>query len=177
MNLMPTRSAFVAALALTGLSAHAGCVDPTASTQQGASRQASQLYLRRPTQGNYLERASDRIVGTWLVTYTGGLSGQAFIQWHNDGTEWENIDYPILGGTLCMGSWKAVDSWHVARYHVGWLYKDGVLVGHFTETETDEVASDGNSYRGTNVINIYGLDGVKQAEIPGSAVATRIPPP
>ena len=41
----------------------------------------------------------DRIVGTWLVTYEGPVAGQAFIQWHSDGTEWENIDLPARAET------------------------------------------------------------------------------
>jgi hypothetical protein len=116
-------------------------------------------------------------VGTWLVTYTGALAGQAFIQWHNDGTEWENIDYPILGGTICMGDWKATDENHVRRSHVGWTYANGIPSGHFIETETDEVSRDGRSYRGTNNAKFYDLEGNMVAEAGGTAVATRISPP
>ena len=122
-------------------------------------------------------RAADRIVGTWLVTYTGGLAGEALIQWHSDGTEWENIDYPILGGTICMGDWKAVDDRHVRRSHTGWLYTNGILSGYFTETETDEVARNGSSYSGTNDAKFYDLDGNMFAEAAGTASAKRISPP
>jgi len=58
----------------------------------------------------------------------------AFIQRHSDGKEWENIDYPILGGTICMGDWKAIDERHLRRSHVGWLYTNGNPTGYFTET-------------------------------------------
>jgi hypothetical protein len=98
-------------------------------------------------------------VGTWHVVYTteGSTSGEAFIQWHSDGTEWENINYPVLGGNICMGSWKTVDRSHVFRNHFGWLYNNGLLAGYFNETETDEVAWDGNSYTGLNTttLNFY----------------------
>ena len=119
----------------------------------------------------------DRIVGTWLVTYKGPLAGQAFIQWHSDGTEWENIDFPILGGTLCLGDWRAVDENHVRRSHVGWLFDNGNPAGYFTQTETDEVAKDGSWYRGTNYIKMYDKDGNKVFEGEGSAEARRIPQP
>lgn len=121
----------------------------------------------------------DRIVGTWLVTYTGPLGGQAFIQWHDDGTEWENIHFPILAGTICMGDWKAVDENHVRRSHVGWLYDDktGAPTGYFTETETDEVARDGSWYHGRNHIKVYDDNGNLSAEFDGTAEATRIPQP
>ena len=119
----------------------------------------------------------DRIVGTWQVMYGGPLAGQAFIQWHSDGTEWENIDFPILGGTICMGDWRAVDENHVRRSHVGWLFTNGNPSGYFTQTETDEVARDGSWYRGTNYIRLYDLNGVQFAEGAGTAEARRIPQP
>jgi hypothetical protein len=119
----------------------------------------------------------DRIVGTWHVTYGGPLSGEAFIQWHSDGTEWENIHFPILGGTLCLGDWRVVDEDHVRRSHVGWLYSNGNPAGYFTQTETDEVARDGSWYRGTNYIRLYDANGALFAEGAGTAEATRIPAP
>jgi len=122
-------------------------------------------------------RVGDRIVGTWLVTYTGPLVGEAFTQWHSDGTEWENINYPILGGTICMGDWKAIGDRHVRRSHTGWLYTNGLLSGYFTETETDEVARDGASYTGINDAKFYDLDGNMFSEATGTAVAKRISPP
>lgn len=119
----------------------------------------------------------DRIVGTWHVTYGGFLAGQAFIQWHSDGTEWENIALPTLGGNICMGDWRAIDENHVRRSHVGWLFSDGNPVGYFTQTETNEVARDGSWYRGTNYIRFYHLNGVQFAEGAGTSEATRIPAP
>jgi hypothetical protein len=119
----------------------------------------------------------DRIVGTWHVTYGGFTTGQAFIQWHSDGTEWENINFPTLAGNICMGDWKAVDENHVSRSHVGWLFSNGNPAGYFTETETDEVARDGSSYRGTNYIRLYDVTGALFAEGAGTAEATRIAAP
>jgi hypothetical protein len=173
-----TGAAIAAALSLTGLSAHAGCADPRIPAQQSPLHQMTPLFLRSNDGTHSDERkAGDRIVGTWHVTYTGSLAGQAFIQWHSDGTEWENIDYPILGGTICMGDWKAMDANHVRRSHVGWLYMNGNPSGYFTETETDEVARDGNSYHGSNDAKFYDLDGTMFAEAGGTAVATRISAP
>ena len=119
----------------------------------------------------------DRIVGTWHVTYGGALAGEAFIQWHSDGTEWENIDLPTLGGNICMGDWKAIDEDHVRRSHVGWLFSNGNPAGYFTQTETNEVARDGSWYRGTNYIRLYDPNGVQFAEGAGTAEAVRIPAP
>ena len=112
-----------------------------------------------PPPGAPSPSAAQNIVGTWLVTYrVGGKPfGQAFIQWHSDYTEWENINLPLSGGNLCVGSWKAVDNTHVTRLHYGWLYTSGVLSGYFTETET--VTPFKNSYTGVNDQKIYDLDG------------------
>jgi hypothetical protein len=174
-----TSAAIAAALTLTGISAHASCADPRAPAQQGVSHQMAPLFRQGPVAGNDSDkvRAGDRIVGTWLVTYTGALAGEAFIQWHSDGTEWENIDFPILGGTICMGDWKAIGDRQVRRSHVGWLYTNGNPSGYFTETETDEVAHDGSSYTGINDAKFYDLDGNMFAEARGTAVAKRISPP
>ena len=179
MKLTFTNAAVAAALTLSGLSAHASCADPRTLAQQGVSHQTAQVFLQRPVAGDHSdkERVGDRIVGTWQVTYTGGLTGVAFIQWHSDGTEWENIDFPILSGTICMGDWKAIDETHVRRSHVAWTYANGNPTGYLTETETDEVARDGNSYRGINDAKFFDLDGNMVAEAAGTAVATRISPP
>jgi len=174
---------------LCALPASASCVDPS-----NLLRQQNLLTPSRPSalatrlaEGGQLGAVegkdghagslADRIVGTWHVTYGGVLAGQAFIQWHSDGTEWENIDLPILGGNICMGDWRVVDENHVRRSHVGWLFSNGSPSGYFTQTETDEVARDGSWYRGTNYIRLYDVHGALFAEGAGTAEATRIPAP
>jgi hypothetical protein len=172
-------TAVAATLALSGLSAHASCVDP-----RSASAQTTPFNLElppMPSRGGH--DAGENIVGTWLVNYTteGFPPGQAFIQWHNDGTEWENINHPVLGGNICMGSWKTVDRSHVFRNHFGWLFSNGVIAGFFNETETDEVAWDGNSYSGLNTttLNFYPVSPATTPTVivlTGTATAKRIAP-
>ncbi|MGP8166613.1 MAG: hypothetical protein ACLQAR_13910 [Steroidobacteraceae bacterium] len=166
-------TAVVVTLTLSGLSARASCADPRSATQQAAPFDLN-LGPMPPHSG---QNAGENIVGTWHVVYTtaGSTSGEAFIQWHSDGTEWENINYPVLGGNICMGSWKTVDRSHVYRNHYGWLYNNGVLAGYFNETETDEVAWDGNSYTGSNETTLYFLSGPPLV-LTGTAAATRIAP-
>jgi hypothetical protein len=140
-------TAIVAALSLTGFTAHANCMAPGSGVQQSVP-----LIVNH---GAW--RAHESIVGTWRVTYSNG--GVAFIQWHADGTEWENIDFPVLGGNLCLGEWKVLDRWHVSRNHYGWIYTDGIVSGYFNETETDLLSPDGNSYSGNNVTIFYNTAG------------------
>ena len=147
-------TAATAALSLTGLAAHASCVDPRGGSPQTSPFSSSVEHLA-PFGGR---NAAENIVGTWDVVYTTNPStapsGEAFIQWHSDGTEWEYINYAVLGGNICLGSWKALDQSRVSRNHFGWLYNGGVLAGQFNETEVDEVAWDGNSYTGTNTTTL-----------------------
>lgn len=173
--------AAAAALSLCGVAAHAGCVDPRVAVQHAGKM--PMLVLPRPTTDDSADATDGhdndaRIVGTWIVSYTSGGSpgGDAFIQWHDDGTEWENIDFPVLGGNICMGSWRPLNNRRVYRSHIGWLYTDGNVSGYFTETETDTVAHNGNSYTGNNDMKIYDLDGNLQVEIPGTSQAVRLTP-
>jgi len=112
------------------------------------------------------------------VSYaSGGVEyAQAFIQWHKDRTEWENINKPVLGGNICMGSWKPIDATHVYRNHYGWIFNNGVVSNYFNETETDDVSRDGNSYVGVNTTKIYSLAGTLLLQIDGTATATRLAP-
>jgi hypothetical protein len=109
--------------------------------------------------------ASRKIVGTWVATYTveGQPFAQAFIQWHDDGTEWENINVPIDGGNVCVGSWVSVDRKDVARNHIGWLYTNGQL-------------DTADTYSGTNDQKIYDLNGNVLAEVTGTSSAVRLAP-
>jgi hypothetical protein len=181
MNRFLVGTAVSSTLALSGMAAHASCVDPRSSGPQVAPFVVKH-GPRSPFGGR---NAAENIIGTWDVVYTtnpsSSPSGEAFIQWHSDGTEWENINYPVLGGNICMGSWKLVDESHVSRNHYGWLYNAGALAGFFNETETDEVAWDGNSYTGTNTttLNFYPLPPASTNTvivISGTSTATRIAP-
>ena len=183
MNYIKTIAAATVALLAIGTSAKAGCVDPRQTNPalihsipgfvvsglqpKGA---AAQLSPATSSAGNY-------IIGTWLVTYTtaGNPGGQALIQWHGDKTEWENINFPLEGGNICLGSWKPVDPLHVTRLHMGWLYTAGLLTGYFTETETALVKSS-NTYTGVTDTKIFDLAGNVLVELPGTSSAVRIAP-
>jgi hypothetical protein len=168
--------AATAALSLFGLPAQANCAYPSAGNQQ---------HIQLP---EHHQRFSDHegIVGTWLVNY--GPVGEAFIQWHSDGTEWENITHPTIGGNICMGSWLATGPWTYSRNHFGWIFdSSGMIAGYFNETETDTLSRDGNSYSGTNVSIFYDMAGnvvpapgaplpAPLGGYPGTSSAVRIAP-
>ena len=170
-----------AALAVASgtISAHAGCADPR-TVKPGMVHTIPTFLLPKAHTGGPAtpdSYASRKIVGTWVVTYTveGEPFGQAFIQWHDDGTEWENINLPLSGGNVCVGSWVSVDRKDVSRNHIGWLYTNGDLSGYFTETESDHLDT-ADSYSGTNDQKIYDLNGNVLAEVTGTSSAVRLAP-
>jgi hypothetical protein len=172
-----TLAAVAATTFLCSVSAYASCAGPgNISTM----RQMPHITLPKslsPAAGQHQGDAASAIVGTWFVTYTvqGETFGQAYIQWHSDGTEWENIDFPTDSGNICMGSWMKVDSKHVYRNHYGWLYTSGQISGYFNETETAKVGHNG-TYAGDTDMKIYDLEGNLQEEITGTSAATFIAP-
>jgi len=173
-----TMAAIAAATCLCSASAYAGCANLGAISQLPAHH-ISPPILPPPSgiRALHAGNAGKNIVGTWLVTYTieGEAFAQAYIQWHDDGTEWENINLPPDGGNICMGSWKTLDNKHVYRSHAGWNYTDGQLSGYFTETETDLVGRDG-TYSGTNELKFYDLSGNLLNDVTGTSSATIISP-
>jgi hypothetical protein len=179
MKLHLVGAAVTAALSVASVSAHAGCADPRVVASFGGAHVLPRVVLPRSAVAAGDDVAAARgIVGTWQVSYTveGQPFANAFIQWHSDHTEWENINLPVDSGNICLGSWQAVDARHVSRNHIGWLYTGGTLSGYFTETETDEVALDGQSYTGTNEQSIYDVNGVLQFQVTGTSSATRLAP-
>ncbi len=183
MKHIKTVAAATVALTAVVASAHAGCVDPR-QAKSAALHQIPGFVVAGLTpklwtapDGASPSYAGKNIVGTWLVTYSvgGNPAAQAFIQWHSDRTEWENINFPIEGGNICVGSWKVVDPLHVTRLHVGWLYTAGLLTGYFTETETVLVSSR-TSYTGAADVKIFDTAGNVLAEFPETSSAVRIAP-
>lgn len=171
-------SALTLSSLIYALPASAGCADQGASGALARMSSGTQSFAPALRISSTSSSASSSIVGTWFVAYTSGgqPAGQAFIQWHSDGTEWENVNFPVLGGNLCLGSWKAIDATHVSRNHYGWLYNAGLLFGYFNEKETDELSKDGNSYTGTNQTWLYDLSGNQMGYSVGLAAAKRIAP-
>lgn len=172
-------AATVAALTLAGMSAHASCADARSGPQAGAQVAALPAALAQAADDGYWHRheGTHLIVGTWHVSYTveGSHFADALIQWHGDGTEWENINLPVLAGNICVGSWKPVGPYQVSRNHIGWLYTNGQLSGYFTETESDHLDT-ADTYSGTNDQKIYDLNGNVLAEVTGTSSAVRLAP-
>ena len=113
---------------------------------------------------------AQRFVGTWLVSDTieGSPFADAIIQWHGDGTEFENVNLPILG------EWQPIDNSRVQRKHMGWMYSNGALVRYFTEVEIDTISPNGLSYHGTSDQKFFDANGNPQGEVTGTSSAARL---
>lgn len=167
-------AAVAAALALTGFSAQAACVDPRVAAGTAPPHRVSDLSLPKAFAREGERGGPVSIVGTWLVTYS--LGGEAIIQWHSDGTEWENINHPVLGGNICLGRWEQTDRYTYVRHHMGWIYEiaGAPASNYFIEDETAQLAADGKSYSGIDTFTINNLDGTVQfGPLPGTAAAKR----
>ena len=137
------------------------------------------------------------IVGLWHVNYTATYDNnfppggpfpptpfpflESFKTWHADGTEFENAFLPPAGGNICFGVWKALDDGSVKLHHIGLMFNsEGGLAAIFTDDETNTVASDGKTYKGTFVFKLWPPNydavgvGTPIAEVKGTTAATRI---
>jgi hypothetical protein len=118
------------------------------------------------------------IVGLWHDVHTasdGTLFLEGYDTWNRDGTENELGNLPPVTGNLCVGTWsrhgKAVD----LTAHVAWLYDpNSNFVGTLDITETNKVASDGNSYAGAFEAKFYDTNGNLFQDVTGTTAAERL---
>jgi len=166
----PLLAAAAFALLLSAGTAKAGCGEPN---RAGAGPKLS--WLARQANGNQ----PTTIVGLWHVKYTasdGSAAFESFKTWHEDGTEFENAFLPPVGGNICFGVWKSVSHLTVKLHHVGIMFNpaDGSIAATFTQDETNTVASDGKTYKGTFDFKVFDPSGNLLQEVKGTQLATRI---
>jgi hypothetical protein len=150
--------------------ANADCVRPNGSKLGPAAKVA----VGTQSKGN----RNGSIVGLWHVTYllNGSFFFQSFDQFHSDGNEFEGA---ALGpGAFCQGTWTQTAPGTVQLFHVGWNFDvSGNLIGYFTETQTEKMSGDGNSYQGTFDLKNFDLNGNPDpnlGEQSGTLAGTRI---
>src|SRR5277367_5303285 len=141
---------------------------------------------------------SASIVGLWHLNYTAETETgapifppapfpflESFKIWHADGTEFENAFMPPTGGNICFGVWKDLGFGHVKLHHIGLMFAPTAappefVTNIFTVDETDEVAPDGKTYKGTFTFELWppffdevGI-GKPLQKITGTTAGTRI---
>jgi hypothetical protein len=172
--------------------AKAGCAVPL---KAGAGAAPAIPFVSPHPDGESNEHST--IVGLWHSIYTATYDNnfppggpypptpfpftESFKTWHGDGTEFENAFLPPSGGNICFGVWKDLDKGTVKLHHIGLMFNpDGSISSIFTQDETDTVASDGKSYKGTFDFKLWPPSydavgvGTPIAEVKGTTAATRI---
>ena len=132
------------------------------------------------------------IVGLWHVIYTAtSASGpfpptpfefnSSYKMWHGDGTEFENVGLPPVGGNICYGVWKKLPNGSVKLHHIGQIFDPvtGKLANIFTVDEVNTVDHKGKTYSGYFDFKMYEPTdtfgtGTPLAEVKGTTAATRI---
>jgi hypothetical protein len=122
------------------------------------------------------------ITGLWFVTfYSNGVAfDQGFDVWHSDGTEILNDngppEPPWSTGAFCMGVWKFIGHNTYKLKHLGWNFDgNGNLSATVVLLQTVTVDADGDSYRGSLVLDLYDpVSGKLMSETTGEVKAYRI---
>ena len=135
----------------------------------------------------------DPIVGMWHVKFTaegntgsgappdGTLIDNAFVQWHNDGTEIMNSGRPAQDGNFCLGIWKRTGNSSYKLNHFA-LGNDtanapsgiGNPSGPTQIRENIVLGPEGQHYTGTFTLDAYDTSGTHVAHIVGKVSANRI---
>jgi hypothetical protein len=122
--------------------------------------------------------AGGSIVGLWHDVHTdsnGNLFLEGYDTWNSDGTENELGNLPPAGGPICVGAWSQSGKSINLLTHVTWLYDlSNNWVGTLNMTQTNKMAKDGNSYKGTFDAKFYDTTGNMFQEITGTTKADRL---
>jgi hypothetical protein len=117
------------------------------------------------------------IVGLWSVHYvstTGGPEAFAYIQWHNDGLEFEVAGF--APGAMCQGTFKQAPDGSYHDYHIAWTFDStGAPSGYWDENMIVTVSAGAQSYSGTYARKFYDVNGNFLFEDDGTMTAERLP--
>jgi hypothetical protein len=162
------------ALGASGLSAQA--CNPLGA--QGAFVARMDVPASMLARNNPNAPQKDSAVGLWHVFHTmsnGSLLFEGFDIWHNDGTEEEIANLPPATGPICFGVWAQNGSQFQLLYHTTFTYDlNNNFTGTIVLTETNKLAKDGNSYKGSFEFKQFDPNGNLVADITGTSKADRL---
>jgi hypothetical protein len=111
----------------------------------------------------------------WVLP-DGTLFGNAYQQWHSDGTEIHNSEGPAASGQICLGIWKKTGRSHYTLNHF-YLHSDPTTNSMDSRAQIrEEIDLDrgGDEHFGTFTIDGYDLAGNPIFHAEGTVHATRI---
>jgi hypothetical protein len=170
--------AALAAVALAGTSLRAEASNPLLSQNFGKRVPPTVLPAAMLARNHPATSARPSIVGLWHDVHTasdGTLFLEGFDSWNATGTENELGNLPPATGDLCVGVWKLQGKTVELTTHVAWLYDtSNNYQGTVNITESNQVASDGNSYTGTFDAKFTDPNGNLFNEVTGTTSADRL---
>jgi hypothetical protein len=119
------------------------------------------------------------IVGLWHNVYSSGgeVVDEGFETYHADGTEMLVDLSPPATDNVCSGTWIQTGAFTYKLNHPSWYFDmDGNLLGMAVIKDSVTLDRDGNSFSGTETVDIYDLDGKLVNHLEGTFKATRIKP-
>ena len=125
-----------------------------------------------------------RIVGFWKAKFVsegstgipdGTVIDDAFVQWHEDGTELMNSSRPPATGNVCLGVWESSGHSEFALNHFGLSFDAAQnAIGPAQIHERVVLQRGADRYDGTFTIDQYDLSGNLLAHIQGRITARRL---
>jgi hypothetical protein len=118
------------------------------------------------------------IVGLWQtnVLVSGQTIFQGFESFTGDGLEFLNDNGSTIEGNVCFGAWTIAPKNTIKVYHPSWNYDaSGNLIGTVIIKSQITLDPDGNSFKGTVVVDTYDLNGhVSAPELQAQLTGKRI---
>lgn len=165
-------SAVAIAWMASGISAQASCGVPVG----GKAGVVNKLPHIKLSPGEAAPRGYGSIVGMWKnsIMINGNTVATSIATWHDDGTEFDNVDAPPIVGNICQGVWHNDNVRKVTEHHFGWTFdSNSNPSGYFTLDQTVKLSRDGMSYSGPFDQKFYDNDGNLITEVTGDMSAER----
>jgi hypothetical protein len=165
-------SAAAIVLMAGNMSAHASCGAPL-SGNAGVVNKIPQIRLPR---AEVAPHGYGSIVGMWTnsIIVSGNVVATSISTWHDDGTEYDNIDAPPINGNVCQGVWESKGTGRVEEHHFGWTFdQNSNPNGYFTLEQTVKLSRDGTAYTGPFDQKYYDSQGNLLTEVTGQMSAVR----
>lgn len=143
--------------------ASAGCGGLSAGSQATPALTAiSSITPASGSSASASKPGAASIVGLWklYVLAGGSVVDVAFDAWHSDGTEVLNDYTNPINGNVCLGVWQQTGPGAYTLKHPSWYFDgSGNLLGTVVIHEAITLSSDGNSFSGPSVEDVYDISG------------------
>jgi len=119
------------------------------------------------------------IVGMWhsVYIYSSQIVDQSFETYRDDGSEMEVDLGPPVIGNVCNGTWEQTGTLTFKLTHPAWNFdENGNLIGTAIIRDVVTLDRGGNSFSGTEAVDLFDVNGRFQSHSEGLVKSTRISP-